>query len=375
MLSLKTPPIEILPVTTLLIGFIIIFLYLIGVEQIYDNSEKIMSQSVVSFSSSVYYNHGINSIIPSSKFNSYDIMPVDSSLSKKGIWQSAMVDESGDEQVDQKSIKKFENASGKNLALVVFSNDWYDGIFFPTLKANIIKKNNAVPIIRMAPWINNGQNLSDAGPYSVSNISAGLHDKALIKWAKAAKAFSSPILVDFGYEPNADYFPWSKEGPSKYIAAYRHVVDIFRQQNVSNVYFVYHPDMGTNVNDMKKWYPGDKYVDWILASAYGEDDDMGCLGILNKSYHQLVSISLTKPLGIEEWGIGSQDDTKNTLDALANNKFPKIKILSIWNEGSSGGKDRRIEQSSEMLNAYRDGIANSIYLSSNFDPASFKLPK
>ena len=73
------------------------------------------------------------------------------------------------------------------------------------------------------------------------NISAGLHDKALIKWAKAAKAFSSPILVDFGYEPNADYFPWSKEGPSKYIAAYRHVVDIFRQQNVSNVYLYITP--------------------------------------------------------------------------------------------------------------------------------------
>lgn len=339
MLSIKTSPIVILPVTTLLIGFIIFLLYSVGVEQIHGNNEEIMPQTVASFSSSVYYNHGTNSIIHYGAFDSSDIMPVKSSLFKKGIWQSAMVDESGDEQVSQKSIKKFENASGKNLALVVFSNDWYDGIFFPTLKANIIKKNNAVPIIRMAPWINNGQNLSDAGPYSVSNISAGLHDKALINWAKAAKAFGSPLLVDFGYEPNADYFPWSKEGPSKYITAYRHVVDIFRQQNASNVYFVYHPDMGTNVNDMKKWYPGDKYVDWILASAYGEDDEVGCLGVLNKSYHQLVSISPLKPLGIEEWGIGSPDDTKNTLESLAQNKFPKIKILSIWNEGHSSGKD------------------------------------
>ncbi len=373
MLSIKTSPIVILSITILLIGFIIGILYLIDAEQISGNNENIVPQTVASFGSSNYGNHEPKFIVHYDAFDVSYMVPPGSSLIKKGIWQSAMVDESGNEQVSQKDIKKFENASGKNLALVVFSNDWYNGISFPTLKANIIKKNNAVPIIRMAPWINNGQNLSDAGPYSVSNISAGLHDKALIEWSKAAKAFGTPLLVDFGYEPNTGYFPWSKEGPLKYISAYRHVVDIFRHQNASNVYFVYHPDMSTNVEDMKKWYPGDKYIDWILASAYGEDDGVGCLGILKRSYNQLVLISPLKPMGIEEWGIGSPEDTKNTLAALAHGKFPKIKILSIWNEGPLGGKDRRIEQSPEMLNAYRNGIANSFYLSSNFNLIPFKL--
>jgi hypothetical protein len=61
----------------------------------------------------------------------------------------------------------------------------------------------------------------------------------------------------------------------------------------NNVYFVYHPDMGSNPDNTKQWYPGNQYVDWTLASAYGE------------------------------------------------------------------GIDRRIEQSPEILNAYRTGIANS----------------
>ena len=116
-----------------------------------------------------------------------------------------------------------------------------------------------------------------------------------------------------------------------------------------------------------------RYVDWILASAYGDDGKIGSLGVLNNSYQKLVAISASKPLGIEEWGIGSPTDTKNTLNALAQNKFPKIRILSIWNEGPTGGIDRRIEQSPEMLKCYRDGIANSFYLSSNFNPNPITL--
>ncbi len=101
-------------------------------------------------------------------------VPVQSSTKQTRIWYFAMVDETGNEQVDQKDISKFENAAGKRLALVVYSNDWYKGIYFPSQMANIVKQNNAVPIIRMAPWQNNGKNLSDADPYAMSNIVNGL---------------------------------------------------------------------------------------------------------------------------------------------------------------------------------------------------------
>jgi beta-mannanase len=340
----------ILSIITSLIGILIAVTYGVVLPQIHNSN-----------------NNGIITSF-SNNLNNTRSVHIRTSLNQVGIWQSAMVDETGYEQVNQTAISKFENNAGKKLALVVFSNEWYNGISFPNSMANIVKQNNAVPIIRMAPWQNNGQSLSDAGPYTVSNIAMGQQDTALKKWAKAAKTFGSPILVDFGYEPNNDEFPWSKQGPVTYIAAYRHIVTIFRQQHANNVYFVYHPDMGSTPDNMRQWYPGDPYVDWILASAYGEDGNIGTLGVLNKSYHNLTAISLSKPLGIEEWGIGSSTDTKNTLNALAQNKFPRIRILSVWNEGPAGGIDRRIEQSPEMLNAYKAGIANSFYLSSNFNP-------
>jgi hypothetical protein len=317
--------------------------------QLYDNREPLKSNDDDSMGAPKDYPH--SSIIASTLMN------------QPGIWHSAMVDETGHELVNHDAIEKFENDANKKLALVVFSNDWYHGIAFPEYMANIVKDAEAMPIIRIGAWQTNGESLSDAGPYTMSNIVNGLLDQPLRWWADDARSFDSPILVDFGYEPNNNHFPWSKQGPEMYVDAYRHLVTLFREQNATNVYFVYHPDLGSNPDNMKEWYPGDQYIDLILVSAYGEDEG-GTLGVLNDSYHKLTSLSLSKPLGIEEWGIGSPEDTKNTLEALHQSKYSRIKILSLWNEGPAGGIDRRINKSPEMLDAYRNGISSPYYLSS-----------
>ena len=93
------------------------------------------------------------------------------------------------------------------------------------------------------------------------------------------------------------------------------------------------------------------------------------ISVLNESYQKLTSISSIKPLGIEEWGIDSATNTKTTLNTLAQDKSHKIRILSTWNEGPIGGIDRRIEKYLQIFSAYREGISNSFYLSSEFNPA------
>jgi hypothetical protein len=77
---------------------------------------------------------------------------------------------------------------------------------------------------------------------------------------------------------------------------------------------------------------------------------------------------LNKTIGIEEWGIASATNTKTNLNTLAQDKFPKIRILSTWNEGPVGGINRRIEKYLQIFSAYREGIS-SFYLSSEFNPA------
>lgn len=76
--------------------------------------------------------------------------------------------------------------------------------------------------------------------------------------------------------------PTWPDGPEHYRDAYRHIIDIFRQEGATNVTFVFQ----TNTIDggylpgsywepfqqMKHYYPGDDYIDWLGLSAAGSVD-------------------------------------------------------------------------------------------------------
>src|SRR4029077_10994136 len=138
-------------------------------------------------------------------------------------------------------------------------------------------------------------------------------------WARAAKAFESPILVEWGTEPNGDWFAWNgkwnggaKTGPARYIAAYRHIVDLMRTQGADNLQWIWHvnwfdePEAGWN--HFENYYPGDDYCDWVAVSAYGALTPMSRDGqeILRfkmaQAYPRLVKIAPGKPIIVAEFG-------------------------------------------------------------------------
>lgn len=87
---------------------------------------------------------------------------------------------------------------------------------------------------------------------------------------------------------------------------------------------------------------------------------------MKEVYNQFVSISKTAKLGIFEWGYGNATDTAKTLAEIPV-KYPRIKLLQIWNEHVVGDPeepyDRRINSTPDNLAAYRGGIANLVYVS------------
>ena len=222
-------------------------------------------------------------------------------------------------------------------------------------------------------WVREGDKLSDAGPYTHKNIVSGMFDAELRAYAQTAKSFGTTLLIEYGVEVNGNWFPWSQEGPDPYKGAYRHIVNIFREVGATNVRWAFHVDATDNNNGFK-WYPGDDLVDWIGTSCYGAETKKGCIRTLQPIYDSFASISKTKPLGIIEWGIGNATDTANTLHALATDpRYSRIKLLQVWNEGVVPGHpednvpDGRINVNPQNLQAYRQGIASQVYLSTYHD--------
>ena len=111
---------------------------------------------------------------------------------------------------------------------------------------------------------------------TLDDIIGGVYDAMLHTRAAAAKALAKPFFLDWGAEMNGNWAPWdgSHNGNSsaKYIAAYRHIHDIFVADGATNVVWAWCPNVTDEPraawNETLGYYPGDDYVDWTCVDGY-----------------------------------------------------------------------------------------------------------
>ncbi len=109
-----------------------------------------------------------------------------------------------------------------------------------------------------------------------NQILNGSQDTLITQAAKNLKAYHKPVFLRWAWEMNGSWYDWGgpKNGnsPQQFIAAWRHIHDIFEKQKADNVAFVWAPNWKSYPtepwNDMTKYYPGDDYVDWVGISGY-----------------------------------------------------------------------------------------------------------
>ena len=243
------------------------------------------------------------------------------------IYHAANPDFGGTEdRVSAERIRSFESLAKKGIAWAYFSNNWYKSIVFPSQEVEIIHSLGKIPFIRMMPRSDFNEESRDPR-YTLQKIIDGVFDKELAAWARKAKKVKFPLLVEFGCEANGDWFPWSgllngagkkngygdptlADGPERYRDAYRHIIDIFRKNDVNNVTWFFHMDAQSapeeEWNTIAAYYPGDAYIDWIGISVYGpqEKDEtfQTFTEIMDEVYPRIKKMT-DRPMAILEIGI------------------------------------------------------------------------
>jgi hypothetical protein len=117
----------------------------------------------------------------------------------------------------------------------------------------------------------------------LTDISAGKFDAMAHTVAKAAKAVQKPIFLRFAHEMNGDWYEWGgakngndASGPQKYVAAWKHLHDLFVADGATNVLWIWCPNIGgapnAAWNQPSAYYPGDAYVDWVAVDGYNWGD-------------------------------------------------------------------------------------------------------
>ncbi|MEY9894448.1 hypothetical protein ABIA31_008134 [Catenulispora sp. MAP5-51] len=130
-------------------------------------------------------------------------------------------------------------------------------------------------------WINSPATASDFAdgriplvnwePFDVNfdDIVSGGLDAAIQARAAAAAQAGKKFFLDFAAEMNEEE-GWGGHDPAKYIAAWRHIHDIFTAAGATNVVWAWCPNVTDSADapPAMDYYPGDDYVDWTGVDGY-----------------------------------------------------------------------------------------------------------
>ena len=159
-------------------------------------------------------------------------------------------------------VTAFAADTGIKPDVVLYYSGWFEP--FQAAFATSVARDGAVPLVQMNP-----------DKVSVADIASGRYDGYLRAYARAVRAYRHPIIVGFGHEMNGDWYPWGYKNtsPRTFIAAWRHMVSLFRATGARNVTWLWtvnvidDPQYG-KVPNPARWWPGSAYVTWVGIDGY-----------------------------------------------------------------------------------------------------------
>src|SRR5664279_3096858 len=135
---------------------------------------------------------------------------------------------------------------------------------------NTVTARGAIPLLTWEPW---QAGAADHSPYALARIIAGDFDGYIGSWAKQLKKWNRPMLLRFAHEMDGDWYPWAEgvngNHAGQYVAAWRHVHQIFTKAGASKVSWVWSPNVPYNGSTpLDALYPGAGYVDQVALDGY-----------------------------------------------------------------------------------------------------------
>lgn len=204
--------------------------------------------------------------------------------------------------------------------------------------------------------------------------------RAMLRWARAVKAFRAPMYFTFNHEPEGARSDRNGSA-AEYVAAWRRLVTVFRQQGVRNVRYLFiataHGFGQESKRQAAPYYPGDSFVDAIGADAYnwytcraGVRNAWRSLADLIEPLRQFGSAHPSKPLWLPEFGSaedpaapGRKAEWVSSAEALFRQPgYASFAGVLIWyGAGGPGICGFRVNSTPSALAAYRSMASDPYY--------------
>ncbi|MFJ4677235.1 glycoside hydrolase family 26 protein [Kitasatospora sp. NPDC088783] len=238
---------------------------------------------------------------------------------------------------------------GKEPNLLVYYLGWGDE--FQTDQTAAVWKRGLIPYIAWEPF-----------RISLADIAAGQDDEYVRRTALAIRDLNVPVAISFAHEMNGHWYPWgTKQSTAQdFVKAWRHLHDVFQDNGVSNVIWVWSPNVINPVPNVRlqPYYPGDGYVDWLGVVGYYAKTGPHTFGTLFGPTLKEIRAFTSRPVLLAE--TASEPTPRKSADIadLFAGVFADQDIVGfVWFDLRKES-DWRVDSSPESLAAFRHAVAD-----------------
>ncbi len=279
-------------------------------------------------------------------------------------------------------IADYSKVAGKKLSIVTWFASYYEnGSARPTSwKQNYlpnlyrVRDAGAMSLIKFSTQDN--QYAATGQVAKTSEIASGKYDSYFSDFADTIKLFGGPVFISFDHEMNGNWYPYSQgytgakpvgATAKDYIAAWRHVVGLFKARGANNVAWVWSPNVpDVDATPASDYYPGDDVVDWVGASFYSGN----VMANLRTFYQEYAA---KKPIFITEWATAPEKSryygasypgdaawVRSFFKSIETN-YPRVKAIS-WFQWKQADGDYLLQRVPEQAQSYNIAIQKPRYI-------------
>jgi mannan endo-1,4-beta-mannosidase len=256
------------------------------------------------------------------------------------------------------AVQSRERAMGRPYDLEVTYYNWTDS--FPDAGEDSMAAQGTTPLIAWyLPDTNSGSTAS------LGQIAAGSDDAQILKQAHAIKTFGHRVFLRLAPEMNGNWYKYSGD-PTAYVAMWRHVHEVFAKAGVTNVTWVWCPNV--NPTNWDSYYPGSAYVDVIGVDGFSNTTYtwqtfqqlfggfFAHFAAFAPGKPQLVVETATNSgAGVPEAGVGSAASFITGMGSyLKQVAGPKYNVIGVcwFDTDTNNGYNWRVDQTPAALQAW-----------------------
>ena len=250
-------------------------------------------------------------------------------------------------------VAEFARTVGKQANLVGYYSGWREPFQLPF--AETVHDHGAVTIVQMDPTY-----------ASIPEIAAGGYDSYLRSYADSVRRFGRPVVIGFGHEMNAPWYSWGygQMAPSTFVAAWRHIVTLFRGQGASNVTWLWTlqaDEPGTG--PIASWWPGSQYVTWVGIDGYYYRPSDTFASVFGETITE-VRFLTGKPVLLSETATGPESGQAakigDLFDGMRQYGTLGLVWFDIWQDDGIYHQDWHIEDSPAAVTAFRHSASTMV---------------